>query len=71
MTDEYLKNIYSQLNDYWKLLRKYKDVKNTDEYWHNLCGEASNLYKSHGTQFSYDLCYTFLHLLSEQKGEEK
>lgn len=57
MTNEELKQLHSIINDLWQYIKKYADVKDTDEYWEQMFLEANEIGRRHG---DHELCVQLL-----------
>ena len=52
MTEEY----YDIISDAWKLMHKYINGKDTDEFWKNVRHDSDEIYRKHGmTPFVRDI----------------
>ena len=60
MNEEELKRNYEIIVAGWKIMKKYKDPVDADEYWEALQQECSELYKKYKTEFTKQLMVVVL-----------
>lgn len=48
MKSEKLKMYFELFTDFWRLFKKYSDVKNTEKYWNEVQNECRRLREKYG-----------------------
>lgn len=71
MENEKLKMYFNLFTDFWKLFKKYSDVKNTEEYWDELQNECQGLRAKYGKTTFVSRVLAEILLELERCGKEK
>ena len=71
MSEEQLKEIYCTFNESWKLIRKYSNQKQDDEFWDKFVDETSELVrKHHSSQFAKNIVFAVLDVMSKPESSK-
>lgn len=52
MSEEELRQHYEIITDCWKLMKKYHNPDDTDEYWEALIREGQKIYEKYKTEYA-------------------
>ena len=65
MSEERLKECYTIINESWKLIRKYSNQKQDDEFWSNIVNDTSKLIQDHNSDpFAKNVVFAVLNMMS-------
>lgn len=71
MKNEKLQKYFELFTDFWKLFKKYSDVKNTEAYWQAVENECQGLRTKYGKTVFVSRVLAEIQLELERCGKEK